>query len=250
VELNRRERFYTLLENGQWDANLALLDILGCSNIDDAMIWLKGSDHGLSVKALAYKAISQDICGTYLHSYFTGGNASGNHLSSKTSFQKYIGTLHRLCNSDEFGNIINESPWFSKYYSGLGDDVKETIDKNRAFLNDYLSPYKAVHAQFKGTNSPAEAIVLEIQNIHMLPLEVKSININGQTIPVIREVVIEGYVNGRPLPSKRFQVKVGSALIPILTRVVNEQHFEIDQFELNYSIYGTDRLITEQIRQH
>ena len=232
------------LDEGYEDYNLALLDILGCIKGGELIVWLGKENHGLKHRKLTYKAISQRIMGSSL-------NVNGLPLNGNTkNYTRYIQALKMLCETDDFEGQVAKVTWFDKYYQAIGSTDRSEIDQNRAFLLKYLSPYKALKASFKGTNSPAEAIVLVAQNIHKLAIEIKSLAINGQVIPLEKPQLLRGNIEGEPLTPVRFQVKVGAALIPILARVVNESQFELKQFEMNYSIYGTDRIITEPILQH
>ncbi|HIN40577.1 MAG TPA: hypothetical protein EYM84_09925 [Flavobacteriales bacterium] len=223
--------------------NLALLDIIGCSKIQDALPWINGDGHSLPIIEYKYQVISQNIIGAS-NEFITRPLKDLDHL------KKYIATLQNLCEAIDFSDQISEISWFNKVYQSLDINEKKIIESNRAFLIDYISPYKALYAELKGVSSEEKTIELEIQNIHMLPISVEVININGNQIFLNNAVVIEGSVNGQPLPKKKFHVKVGSSQFLLVKRIVDDWLFEIDQFDLNYKVLGSGFLASEKIIQH
>ena len=241
--VNRKKEINEALNRVPAYSSLALLDILGCSTKVDLLSWLSAENHQLNLVKHEYKSIGQDIMGT---SHAILGEPLSGYMEKHLI---YIDMLQVLCETADFERMIKNVPWFNTYYQDLDDSSKQIIDQNRVFLLKYLSPYKAVKAAFIGTDSLTESIVLEVQNIHKLPLELSSITINGQSLPFAKPQLLRGYIEGQPLIPVRFQVTVGASLLPIFVRVVDDRLFELEQFELNYSVYGMDSIITESIKQ-
>jgi len=214
--------------------SLALLDIMGCNEKECMISWLGGKGQ---VQELKYEAITNDIWGTRLKNS-TSSNAGP--LGNEKAFREYIATLSQLCNEEEFAKYGKKISWLSQSIDLSDAKINTIIQNNQAYLRDFLTPYRAAYFNFVGTNSPAESIVLLAKNIHMLPLEIRSVSINDQNIVLEKPVIIPGYNIGQNPPFIRFEVKVGPILLKEIVSMVNESEFDLAKFELNYCLLGMD----------
>jgi len=145
----------------------------------------------------------------------------------------YLDILFKELNDEltrNLNEIYSEFPWYR--FS------KEILYQNQAYIRKFLNPVKALYAYYH--SSDKERIVLEIGNIHQIPIEIISVSYMDRVLLEPKEKVL--------LPPKNYSHPVHYQKLDVPLPVGLPWSDSMARgLSVQYRLLGTDRLRTETV---